>query len=343
MATMTTAATVAARTSEKESLSTIIARISPEDVPVMSNMKKASKGAVLFDFQVEELAAAGANAQAEGAAIGASDAVNTDTTRLQNQHQIAWKAYSVSDTQDAVDHAGFERQSARQALLKGLELRRDIEYALTHDQAKSTSGNRKAGTLSSFIANTSLPSDASKTGTFAANGSDLPIDDAATDTTPADGMADDFGTARAISVALVESAMQDAYTQGGMSGGGIMVVSPVQKKKFSDATIANYGTGTIQNQFNQTSPTAPTAVGSVSAYLTDFGTIQTVISRQMPTERAYLLDPEYAEYTTLNGRDMVKEEVGKSGDATTGYVLSEFSLAVTAPKAHSAIYGLTTS
>ena len=70
-----------------------------------------------------------------------------------------------------MDHAGFERQSARQALLKGLELRRDIEFALTHDQAKSTSGNRKAGTLSSFIANianTSLPSDASKTGTFAA-------------------------------------------------------------------------------------------------------------------------------------------------------------------------------
>ena len=337
MATMTTAATVAARTSEKESLSTIIARISPEDVPVMSNMKKASKGAVLFDFQVEELAAAGANAQAEGAAIGASDAVNTDTTRLQNQHQIAWKAYSVSDTQDAVDHAGFERQSARQALLKGLELRRDIEFALTNDQTKSTSGNRKAGTLSSFIANASVGASATAVGGsgFAADGTNF-----------AAGLVSgspNYGTARAISVALVESAMQDAYTEGGMSGGGIMVVSPVQKKKFSDATIANYGTGTIQNQFNQTSPTAPTAVGSVSAYLTDFGTIQTVISRQMPNERAYLLDPEYAEYTTLNGRDMVKEEVGKSGDATTGYVLSEFSLAVTAPKAHSAIYALTTS
>ena len=337
MATMTTAATVAARTSEKESLSEIIARISPEDVPVMSNMKKASKGAVLFDFQVEELAAAGANAQAEGAAIGASDAVNTDTTRLQNQHQIAWKAYSVSDTQDAVDHAGFERQSARQALLKGLELRRDIEFALTNDQTKSTSGNRKAGTLSSFIANASVGASATAVGGsgFAANGTNF-----------AAGLSSgspNYGTARAISVALVESAMQDAYTEGGMSGGGIMVVSPVQKKKFSDATIANYGTGTIQNQYNQTSPTAPTAVGSVSAYLTDFGTIQTVISRQMPNERAYLLDSEYAEYTTLNGRDMVKEEVGKSGDATTGYVLSEFSLAVTAPKAHAAIYALTTS
>jgi len=337
MATMTTAATVAARTSEKESLSSIIARISPEDVPVMSNLKKASKGAVLFDFQVEELAAAGANAQAEGAAIGASDAVNTDTIRLQNQHQIAWKAYSVSDTQDAVDHAGFERQSARQALLKGLELRRDIEFALTNDQTKSTSGNRKAGTLSSFIANASVGASATAVGGsgFAANGTNFPA-----------GLSSgspNYGTARAISVALVESAMQDAYTEGGMSGGGIMVVSPVQKKKFSDATIANYGTGTIQNQYNQTTPTAPTAIGSVSAYLTDFGTIQTVISRQMPTERAYLLDPEYAEYTTLNGRDMVKEEVGKSGDATTGYVLSEFSLAVTAPKAHAAIFALSTS
>ncbi len=92
MATLTTAATVAARTSERESLADVIARISPEDVPVLSALKKTTKGAVLFDFQVEELAAAGANAQAEGAAIGASDAVNTGTSRLQNQHQIAWKA-----------------------------------------------------------------------------------------------------------------------------------------------------------------------------------------------------------------------------------------------------------
>lgn len=336
MATLTTAATVAARTSEKESLSEVIARISPEDVPVLSALKKSTKGAVLFDFQVEELAAAGANAQAEGAAISASDAVNTGTTRLQNQHQIAWKAYSVSDTMDAVDHAGMERQTARQALLKGLELRRDIEYTLTHDQTKSTSGNRKAGTLSSFIGNASLgASPTAVSGGYSADGTNF-----------AAGLVSgspNYGTARALSVDIVESAMQDAYTQGGMSNGGIMVVHPVQKKKFSDATIANYGTGTITNQVNQTEATAPTAVGSISVYLTDFGQLQTVIDRQMPNERAYLLDPEYAEYTTLNGRDLVKETVGRSGDATTGYVLSEFSLAVTAPKAHAMILALTTS
>ncbi len=238
---------------------------------------------------------------------------------------------------DAVDHAGMERQTARQALLKGLELRRDIEFTLTSDQTKSTSGNRKCGTLSSFIANASLGASPTAVGGsgFAADGSNF----AAGLSSGSPG----YGTARALSVALVEDAMQSAYTEGGMSSGGLLVMHPVQKKKFSDATIANYGTGTITNQVNQTEATAPTAVGSISVYLTDFGQLQTVIDRQMPNERVYLLDPEYAEYTTLNGRDLVKEEVGRSGDATTGYCLSEFSLAVTAPKAHAAVYALTTS
>lgn len=316
---------------QKEDLSDVISRIDPDETPVMSTLKKSTKSAILFDWQVQELAAAASNAQGEGDTINSYN--HTPTSRLQNQHQIAYKAFSVSDSMDSVDTAGRQRESAYQALLKGIELRRDIEFALTNDQAKSTSGNRTAGTLSSFIANTSLGANttANSDGQFDANGTNLPVG----------GSPLDFGDARALSVTLIEDAMQAAYEDGGSPS--LMVMAPFQKRQFSDATITSAGTSTVANQVNMTAPKSATAVGAVSVYLSDFGQLETVVDRFMPNERVYLLDPEYAEFTTLPGRNFVKQDLAKEGDSTRGYILSEFSLAVTAPKAHAAVYALTTS
>lgn len=316
---------------QKEDLSDVISRIDPDETPVMSTLKKSTKSAILFDWQVQELAAAASNAQGEGDTINSYN--HTPTSRLQNQHQIAYKAFSVSDSMDSVDTAGRQRESAYQALLKGIELRRDIEFALTNDQAKSTSGNRTAGTLSSFIANTSLGANttANSDGQFDADGTNLPVG----------GSPLDFGDARDLSVTLIEDAMQAAYEDGGSPS--LMVMAPFQKRQFSDATITSAGTSTVANQVNMTAPKSATAVGAVSVYLSDFGQLETVVDRFMPNERVYLLDPEYAEFTTLPGRNFVKQDLAKEGDSTRGYILSEFSLAVTAPKAHAAVYALTTS
>jgi len=330
MAVVSTANAIGAR----ESLADVIYRIDPDEVPVLSSLKKGTRKNTLFDWQVQELAAADAtNAQAEGATISSYD--DNLTTRLQNQMQIAFKAFKVSDTIDAVDTAGRERESAYQSLLAGITLRRDIEKILTSDQAKSTSGNRKCGTLSSFIQNTSLPADAEGTGSFSANGTNLPVADA---DSPAD-TSDDFGTARALSVDLLETVMQAAFEDGGNPS--LMVMSPIQKRKFSSATITN--NDTINNQVNMTTPKAATAVSAVSVFLSDFGQLEAVVDRFMPNERVYLLDPEFAEYVTLPGRDFIKQDLAKEGDSTRGFVLSEFSMQISAPRAHGAIYSLTTS
>jgi hypothetical protein len=330
MAVVSTANAIGAR----ESLADVIYRIDPDEVPVLSSLKKGTRKNTLFDWQVQELAAATtANAQAEGATISSYD--DNLTTRLQNQMQIAFKAFSVSDTIDAVDTAGRERESAYQSLLSGITLRRDIEKILTSDQAKSTSGNRKAATLSSWITNTSLGASAETNGSFTGDGTDLPVAD--TDS-PAD-TSDDYGTPRALSVDLIETVMQAAYEDGGNPS--LMVMSPIQKRKFSAATITN--NDTINNQVNMTTPKAATAVSAVSVFLSDFGQLEAVVDRFMPNERVYLLDPEFAEYVTLPGRDFVKQDLAKEGDSTRGFVLSEFSMQVSAPKAHGAIYALTNS
>lgn len=333
MAVVTTANAIGAR----ESLADVIYRIDPDEVPVLSSLKKGTRANTLFDWQVQELAAATtANAQAEGATISSYD--DNLTTRLQNQMQIAFKAFKVSDTIDAVDTAGRERESAYQSLLAGITLRRDIEKILTSDQAKSTSGNRKAATLSSWITNTSLGASATANSSFDGDGVDLPVTDAATDSN-SDGIADDYGTPRALSVDLLETVMQAAFEDGGNPS--LMVMSPIQKRKFSSATITN--NDTINNQVNMTAPKAATAVSAVSVFLSDFGQLEAVVDRFMPNERVYLLDPEFAEYVTLPGRDFVKQDLAKEGDSTRGFVLSEFSMQVSAPKAHGAIYALTNS
>src|SRR4029077_11650251 len=82
--------------------------------------------AVKHEWQVQALATAlTTNAQLEGDDISADAAVVT--VRKFNQAQIARKVPQVSGTQQAVDHAGRGNEMAYQEMLKGLELRRDME------------------------------------------------------------------------------------------------------------------------------------------------------------------------------------------------------------------------
>lgn len=320
---------------DREDLSDIIARIDPEEVPLYSAMRKGTRNAISFDWQVQELAAAGANAQTEGGAITTYDQTTTD--RFQNHMQISRKAYAVSGTLDAISTAGRARESAYQSVLKSLEIRRDVEFTMLHDQVKSLSDPRKAGTLSSWITNVVNAADFNA-GTHNGDGSTLP--GAATDSN-GDGIADAFAaaTAEALSIAKIDAAMQAAYEDGGNPS--IIILSPTQKKKFSDATESV--SGTVSNQINYTAPQEVTSVGAVSVYLSDFGGVEAVIDRFAAPDRAFLIDPEYAEFVTLPGRNFATTDLAKDGDRERGFITCEWSMEIRAPKAHAALYSLTTS
>ena len=317
---------------QREELADIITQVDPTETPLHSAMKKGTRNAISFDWQVQELAAAGSNAQNEGGAITSFAEMPTD--RFQNHMQISRKAYAVSNTLDAVSTAGRAQESAYQAVQKSLEIRRDVEWTMLHDQVKSLSDPRKAGTLSSWITNTVLAADF-VSGTHNGDGSTLP--GAATDS-GSDGIADAFAaaTAEALSVAKIDTAMQAAFEDGGKPS--MILLSPTQKKKFSDATES--ATGTVSNQINYTSPQEVTSVGAVSVYLSDFGGIEAVVDRYMPADRAYLIDPEYVEFVTLPGRNFATEELSSDGDRVRGYSVCEWSMEVRGPKAHAALYSL---
>ena len=300
---------------EREDLSDVITRIDPDETPIFSALRKETGNGVFVEWQVQELAAAVAtNYQNEGA--DASYATPTATTRLGNYMQISQKDAQVSGTLDAVDKAGRDAEVAYQKVLKGLELRRDIEKYLNSDTARSASDPRKAGTLTSWITNVD---DASGTSAATGDGTDVP---------------NMSGTNRALTLAQIDNAMQAAYTDGGQPN--MLVVSPAKKATFSDLNSGSVAT----NQINYTAPREAAIVGSVSLYLSDYGQLDVVIDRFASDDRVYLLDSDYASICTLANRNFAVDDLAKTGDSEKFQIITEFTLKVSAPKAHGAVYDL---
>lgn len=301
---------------EREELADVIYRIDPTDTPIFSAVKKEGARAVYSEWQVQELAAASAtNYNNEGADY--SYVNPSATTRMGNYHQISVKAASVSGTLDAVDKAGRDRETAYVKTLKGLELRRDIEKYLVSDVAKSSSDPRKAGTLSTWITNVSVAaSSAAPTG----DGTDTPTLS---------------GTDRAMAISQIDAAMLAAFEDGGKPS--IITMSPTNKQVFSNLSSASVATNQIITSANKDAA----YVGAVSLYRSDFGELNVVVDRFQGNDRLFLLDTDYASITTLPNRNFVVSDVAPTGDATKFAILAEWSLKVSAPKAHAAVYDLT--
>ena len=301
---------------EKEQLADIIYRIDPAETPIFSNVKKETSNGIFVEWQVQDLASASAtNYHNEGATTATAAA--TPTSRIGNYHQISKKVFATSGTLDAVDSAGREREHNYQKVLKALELRRDIEKSIGDtDVARDGSDPRKSASLSCWITNGSVGA----SGAFATgDGTD----------------AISAGTARPLTLALIEDGMQDAWTEGGKPE--LMIASATNRANFSDLSASG---NLVSNDVNMTAAKEVTYVGSTSVFLTDFGTVQAVPSRFMSNDRVFLIDPNFVSIATLNGRNFLEQELSQDGDAKTSHLISEWSLKPTAPKAHAAIFDL---
>jgi len=312
MATHTTQTAVG----EREDLADVIYRIDPDETPIFSALKKETSNGIFTEWQVQELAAAsGTNYVNEGA--NATFATPTATARFGNYHQISVKDVAVSGTLEAVDKAGRDREMAYQRVLKSLELRRDIEKSIGDtDVARDGSDPRKSASLTCWMTN----------GSVGAGGSFATGD--GTDTITG-------GTDRALTLALIEDGMQDAWEDGGSPK--MLVGSATNRANFSDLSATG---NLVSNDVNMTQAKATTYVGSTSVYLTDFGTLDVAPSRFMGNDRMFLIDPDFASLCTLKGRNFAEKEIAATGDADKMQLITEWSLKVQAPKAHAMILDL---
>ena len=283
----------------------MIYRISPTVTPVLNRASKAKATNTLHEWQTQDLAAAAANAQAEG--DDASAKTVTPTVRLNNRTQISTKTVIVSGTNQSMNPAGRKDELAYQLSLASLELKRDMELGLTQNDVLATSPrqsrglrgwivdnvNNNGGTLASYTGNTGYTA----------------------------------GTQRAFTEAQVKDVLQKCYTAGGEPD--LLMLSPTAKQTFSGFT----GNAT---RFDKSEDAKLYA--AVDFYVSDFGTLEAVPNRFQAARDVFLLQSDKLAIAYL--RPFQTVELAKTGDAEKRELIVEYTLECRAPKAHGAVYDI---
>ena len=315
----------------REDLSPIIYRIDPESTPFQSNISTAGRATNRYvEWQQQTLASPSlTNYQLEGDEPTAAAAVAR--TRIGNRTQISYKAFAVTTTADAVDVAGLASDELdEQRILKGLELKRDMEVMLLNNNAQAPGGTTtaaEAAGLATFITNTDLSgvnryTAATGDGTDAYNFTNT--------------------TSQALTLTILNSALKSAYVDGGMPN--FVMLSPDKKIDFSGLALASSISGAAQVRQTIGKTEAAALVGSVESWLSDFGSLGVTVNVQMASDTsfldntAFLIDSKYAEVSFLE--PMQSRPLATNGLADREMVFANYTLKVGAPKAHAAVFVL---
>lgn len=301
----------------REDLSDVISNISPTDTPFLSNIGKASCDNTQFDWQTDSLAAAAANATIEGDDTTA--AAVSPTVRYVNYTQIFKKAFTISGTAERVKKAGRKSEIAYQTAKRGKEIKRDQEKAFTGTNvavAGDSTTARVTASLDAWLFTNDTNGTSGTQYTFAGG-------------VPTTNRTD--GTNRTWTETLLKEAILAQYNAGGEVS--MLMVSPAKKQETSGfAGIAEIRSAVQGAQ-------QATIIGAVDVYVSDFGNLNVVPNRFMPTDLAYLIDPEQAKKRVL--RPYFVEELAKTGDSHKYHMIEECGLEVTNEAAHAVVRDLT--
>jgi len=302
----------------REELSNIISNISPEDVPLQSNIGSENVSNTYFEWQTDSLAAASTTAVLDGDDVASFDATAA-TTRVGNYTQISRRTLIVADNLANQDLAGRNDEVSFQMAKRGKELKRDIEAVLCDNNAKvagnTTTARETAGLGAWITTNSNKAGDG--TDPTAADGSD-PRND---------------GTQRDLTEAMVKDAMQQAFIEGGTPS--LLMVGPYNK------TVVSGFAGIAAQRYQAPSDSPTTIIGAADVYLSDFGTLSVVPNRFQRERDAFLLDPEYASVCYL--RPIQAVDLAKTGDAEKKMIIAEFGLKISNEAAHAGVFDLNVS
>lgn len=308
----------------REDLQDAIFNISPTETPFLTMAKKLSAKNTYHEWQTDSLAAVGGNRQIEG--FDATYTTMTPTTRLGNYCQISSKTVKISGSYETVVKAGRNSQVAYEVAKKGKELKRDMEYALITNQAGSAGNGavaRSSAGLESWIGGNRILPTGSSAGT-------TPVTSSGAAASPTDGT-----TATTLTEALVTSALQAAWTDGGDPS--VIMVGPYNKAMFATFAGANKFAGTYDTAKGKSQAML---LGAVDVYVSDFGSHAITLNRYQRDRTLFCIDPDYVGVATL--RPIKKEELAKTGDATNILLTTEYCLVVQNPDAHAKIQDLYT-
>lgn len=304
MAAPTNTQTSTAAVGNREDLTDIIDNITPTEVPLYSMIPKTKASGTLHEWQTQALRAAGVNAHAEGDDTTATAV--TQQIRIGNRTQILKEAASVTGTQEVVDKAGQKSEMGKQLALKGAEMKLDIEYALTRNSTAATSPRTMRGLPGWVVAGNVSAGAGYVAPNYVTN------------------VAQTDGTQRAFTEALFKDTLQKTYIAGGRPT--VAMMGATAKQTFSTFT----GNATRQKDADDSKLNA-----TIDVYVSDFGTIKTLINLQQRSRDVWILEPSKLAFAVL--RPWQKTDLAKTGDSERKQLLIEATLENRNPAAHGAV------
>lgn len=316
------------RVGARESLSDRIYNVDPSETPAVSMFGKGPKAKGAFEeWQTDEFRTPGANAHVEG--DQASYTTPSATVRVGNYTQILRETASVSGTAEAIDKAGRKSEMAYQIMKRGVEIRMDLEWAVTQAQAASAGAAAAAPTFAGLNAWVKTNTDFNSGGTPA--GAD-PVHVSGAPT----AVRTDSSIQRPFTETIAKNVFQLGYTNGAKFK--VLMVGPYNKQVVSETFN---GIVTRNFDISNVDPRPTAAIAAIDVYVHDYGVVRVVPNRIQRERDAWFLDPEFAELRDL--RPFHTEKLAKTGDSIQKMILVETTLAVLNEKALGLAADLATS
>ena len=308
----------------REDLADVISNVSPEETPFISNIGSSRVRNTFTEWQTDSLAAAStSNAQIQGDAYTYTSP--SPTTRVGNYTQILRKTAQTTYTADAVNTAGRAREHLYQVVKRGREMRRDKEAIMLNNQASVAGTSTIASALGGFPAWLETNARRGVGGADGGYNSGTKVVDAATDSTTAQ---------RTFTEELLKDMLQDVY-ENSDSSPSTLYMSPFQKRKFSSFT----GIAELRNPVQGRGQAS--IIGAADTYISDWGTLTTVVDRFMRSREVFAVNHEYVEAGVL--RPLQQRNPAEDSDARKTVLIEECTLKVKNEAAHGLLADLTTS
>lgn len=311
-------------TEEAETVEDIIQRLDPMDTWAFSSARRKKVSGVKHEWLYEKLADATVVAFPEGAE--ASYTEFSPATRVSNETMIFHKTIRVSNTLEAVDKYGSKSTKARAMVIKGLEMKRDIEKAFWGTQAHTAgaaagSARVSAGMASMIYYNVVKCGGATGSVPGYANGVWGAVIDGTTD-----GSLDE---------ADLQSALQLSWAQGGNAE---LIVCGAQAKRRVAAFV---GAAAYQGFQTNQGRVQGAIISAVDVYVSDYGSHKVTLNRYVPTDRVFCIDPDYISLGFL--RPITKKPMAVTGDAESELMVAEFVPVCDNPYAHAQLIDISYS
>ncbi len=240
------------------------------------------------------------------------------TSRVSNRTQISKKVVLVTGTANATNKAGRGKSELSYLLAKaGKELKRDMEVDLTGKNAAVVGNATTARKLRGFESWTQT--NASR----GSGGSDNSSTGVVTD-----------GTQRAFTEAMMKTAMQSCFTNGGDPD--CVMVGPFNKTKVS-------GFSGIATLYRDTAGSKGQAsiMGAADLYVSDWGEVKIVPNRFQRDRTAMIIEKDKWAVSYL--RPFRQEKLAKTGDSDKVHILCEYTLESRQEASSGKVADLTTS